>query len=77
LSRAEVERMEKEALEFAQQDHAQKELIDAKIKGDSLVMDAEKSLAQWKGQIEDRYLDNVSRTLEAAKVPLPANPILR
>lgn len=67
LSREEVERMEKEAQEFAQQDSQQKEAINARIKGETLINEAERSLAKYKGVVEARLIDSVNEALTAVR----------
>ncbi len=74
LSRQEVERMERDAQEFAQQDHEQKEMINARIKGETLVMDADKTIAKYEGSVEDRYIEQVKTTLAVVKEALAGEP---
>jgi molecular chaperone DnaK len=70
LSREEVEKMEREAAEFAQQDLEAKEAISARIKGETLVMEAERSLTKYKGVVDPKFLDAVSSSLVLAKEAL-------
>lgn len=72
LSRGDVERMEKEAAEFADQDKVQKDNIAAKMKAETLVMDAERTLTKYKGVVDQDYLDLVSRNLDSLKAALEA-----
>lgn len=67
LSREEVDRMEKEAQEFAQQDAQQKEMINAKIKAETLVNEAERSLAKYKGIVDSKHIDAVSSSLASVR----------
>lgn len=70
LSREEVEKMERDAAEFAEQDLAAKEMISARIKGETLIMEAERSLTKYKGVVEPKYLDAVASSLATAKEAL-------
>lgn len=76
LSRDEVERMEREAAEYAVQDHEQKEMINARIKGETLVMEAERSINKYKGHVEGKFIETVTTYLaqvrEALLVPDPS-----
>src|SRR6185437_2328890 len=76
LSRDEVERMEREAAEFAVQDHEQKEMINARIKGETLVMEAERSITKYKGHVEGKFIEAVTTYLvqvrDALLVPDPS-----
>lgn len=72
LSRADVEKMEKDATEYAEQDRAQKETIAAKMKAQTLVMDAERTLAKYGGVVDQNYLDAVQKSLESVKAALEA-----
>jgi molecular chaperone DnaK len=73
LSREEVERMEREATEYAQADLEAKEAIAARIKGETLVMEAERSMAKYKGAVEAKYIDAVSNALVSVKELLAAD----
>lgn len=72
LSRSDVERLEKEAQEFADQDRVQRENIAAKMKAETLVSDAERTITKYKGVVDGDYLDLVSRSLESVKAALAA-----
>lgn len=72
LSRGDVERMEKEAQEFADQDRVQRENIAAKMKAETLVSDAERTIVKYKGTVDSDYLELVSRSLESVKAALAA-----
>jgi molecular chaperone DnaK len=70
LSRADVEKMEKDATEYAEADRIQKDNIAAKMKAQTLVMDAERTLAKYGGVVDQNYLDAVQKSLESVKVAL-------
>lgn len=72
LSRSDVEKMEKDAQEYAEQDRIQKETIAAKMKAETLVTDAERTLAKYKGVVDNDYMELVSRSLTALKAALEA-----
>jgi molecular chaperone DnaK len=79
LSRAEVEKMEEDARQFAEQDLVLKEMINARIKGETLVMDAEKTITQYRGQVDDEYIDKVQKALVEVKKVLagPDSPEMK
>ena len=72
LSRQDVERMEKDANEFAEADKIQRDTIAAKMKAETLVADAERTLTKYSGVVDQTYLDMVSRGLQAVKDTLAA-----
>jgi molecular chaperone DnaK len=72
LSRQDVERMEKDANEFAEADRIQRETISAKMKAEMLVQDAERTLTKYSGVVDQAYLDLVVRGLEAVKETMAA-----
>lgn len=63
LSREEVEKMERDAQEFAIQDQQQKELITARIKGETLVNEAERTMAKYKSNVEAKYIEAINTAL--------------
>jgi molecular chaperone DnaK len=70
LSREEVEKMERDAAEYAQADLEQKEMISARIKGETLVMEGDRSLTKYRGVVDPKYLDAVSTSLVLVKETL-------
>ena len=72
LSRNDVERLEKEAQEFAETDRVQKDNIAAKMKAETLVIDAERTLVKYKGVVDQDFLDLVARNLHSLKAALEA-----
>jgi molecular chaperone DnaK len=70
LSREEVEKMERDAAEYAAADQEAKEMISARIKGETLIMEAERSLAKYKGAVDAKFLETVSSGLAAVKETL-------
>jgi molecular chaperone DnaK len=67
LSREEVEKMERDAAEYAQADLEQKDMISARIKGETLVMEADRSLVKYRGSVDPKFLDAVATTLVLVK----------
>lgn len=63
LSREEVEKMERDAQEFAIQDQQQKEQITARIKGETLVNEAERTMAKYKNNVEAKYIEAINTAL--------------
>ncbi|MBX9570770.1 MAG: molecular chaperone DnaK [Candidatus Obscuribacterales bacterium] len=72
LSKQDVERMEKDANEFAEADRIQRDTIAAKMKAETLVADAERTIAKYSGVVDQTYLDMVARGLEVVKESLAA-----
>ncbi|HEY9790480.1 MAG TPA: molecular chaperone DnaK [Candidatus Obscuribacterales bacterium] len=70
LSREEVEKMERDAAEYATADQEAKEMISARIKGETLIMEAERSLSKYKGAVEPKFLEAVSVGLVSVKETL-------
>ena len=60
LSREEVEKMERDAAEFATQDAAAKEAISARIKGETLVNEAERTVAKYKSNVDNKFIDAIN-----------------
>jgi molecular chaperone DnaK len=69
LSREEVEQMEREADEYAKQDREQKEMINAKIKAETLILEAERALSKYSGfdAIDPKYVEHVKIALESLR----------
>ncbi len=72
LSRNDVERLEKEANEHAEQDKIQKDIIAAKMKAETLINEAERTLTKYNGVIDQQFLDLVSKNLENVKAAMAA-----
>jgi molecular chaperone DnaK len=70
LSREEVDKMEHDAQEFAVADLAQKEAITARIKGETLVMEAERTIAKYKAAVEPKYIDAINSSLAIVREQL-------
>lgn len=70
LSRQDVERLEKEATEHYEQDRKQRELIAARIKAETLVGDAERTLTKYAGVVDQAQLEQVKQNLELLKQAL-------
>ena len=72
LSRADVDRMEQDANQYAEQDKVQKDAISAKMKAETLVSEADRTIVKYKGVIDAQYLDQVQINLENLKTALEA-----
>jgi molecular chaperone DnaK len=72
LSRADVERMEQDANQYAEQDKVQKDAIAAKMKAETLVSEADRTIVKYKGVVDAQYLDQVQINLENLKTALEA-----
>jgi molecular chaperone DnaK len=60
LSREEVEKLERDAAEFATQDAVAKEAISARIKGETLVHEAERTVAKYKSSVDNKFIDAIN-----------------
>jgi molecular chaperone DnaK len=67
LNKDEIERMVKEAELHAEEDRKRRETIDAKNQLDSLVYQTEKSLKDYKGDLDEATKSNIESALEQAK----------
>ena len=67
LNKDEIERMVKEAEAHAEEDHKRRETVDAKNQLDSLVYQTEKSLKDYKGDLDDTTKSAIESALEQAK----------
>src|SRR5262249_32726580 len=67
LSKDEIERMVKEAESHAEEDHKRREAVDAKNQLDSLVYQTEKSLGDFKGDLDDATKSAIESALDRAK----------
>ncbi len=66
LNDAEIERMLEESIEYAEQDFAQRQLIEARIEGETILRATEKSLVQQPADLDPAE----RRTIEAAVAAL-------
>jgi molecular chaperone DnaK len=67
LSRQEVEKMERDAAEYAQQDLEQKAIINARIKAETLINEAERTLEKYKGVVDAKFIKSVENALAGVK----------
>jgi molecular chaperone DnaK len=67
LNKEEIERMVKEAESHAEEDRKRRETVDAKNQLDSLVYQTEKSLKDYKGDLDDATKSAIESALEQAK----------
>lgn len=70
LSRGEVEKLSKEAQDYAEQDAKQKEEISARIKAESLISEAERTLVKYQNVVDQQYLDKVKENAENVREAL-------
>jgi molecular chaperone DnaK len=73
LTPEEVERMQKEAEQYAEQDLELKERIATKIKAETLIAEAKRTLSRYGGQLDQSYTDKVRASLENLAVALKAD----
>jgi molecular chaperone DnaK len=67
LSDADVEKMKKEAEQFAEEDKKKKEEVETINEADSLVYSTEKLLNDFKGKVDDKEIDSIKDKTEALK----------
>lgn len=72
LNPDEVERMQKEAEQFARQDHELKEKISVKIQAESMVSEADRIIQNYGERVDKTYVDRVKRAAESVRAVLGA-----
>jgi molecular chaperone DnaK len=70
LAPDEVEQLQQEAAEFAEQDKAQREEISTRVHAEALCAEAERTIKKWGDRVEKSYVDKVSRAVELVKETL-------
>ncbi|WP_316359078.1 molecular chaperone DnaK [Candidatus Neptunichlamydia sp. REUL1] len=70
LDESEIERMVKDAEEHAEEDKQKKEEVETRNKGDSLVFQAEKSLADYKDKLPEHLTKEIQTRIDALKKAL-------
>jgi molecular chaperone DnaK len=70
LSPDEVEQLQKEAQEFAEQDKQERDTISARVHAEALCADAERTIKKWGDRVEKSYVEKVSRAVELVKEAL-------
>ena len=77
LDDKEVERMRKEAEQFAEQDQKRREEIETLNEADTLVYSTEKMLIEFKGKVSDDRLENVNRHVKELKELIPGKDVTK
>jgi len=77
LDDKEVERMRKEAEQFAEQDQKRREEIETLNEADTLVYSTEKMLTEFKGKVSDDRLENVNRHVKELKELIPGKDVTK
>ncbi|HLF54425.1 MAG TPA: Hsp70 family protein, partial [Candidatus Nanoarchaeia archaeon] len=72
LDTAEVERMRKQAEEFAEQDKKRKEEIETINQADTLVYTAEKQLKEFEGKVSEKEIKGIKEKIDELKKLLSA-----
>jgi molecular chaperone DnaK len=67
LSKEEIERLKKEAMEHAAEDMRKKELIEAKNQAENLIYLAEKSIKEAEGKITEEIKNSIQEKIEKLK----------
>lgn len=70
LTPDEVEELQKEAEEFAEQDKLEREKISAKIKAEGLVQDADRTIQKYGDVVDASVVEKVTRAVESVKEAL-------
>ena len=73
LDESEVEKMKKEAEEFADQDKAKRGEVEVRNEADTLIYTTEKLLEEHKDKIDDESKEKLSKPIEELKEALKAN----
>ncbi len=75
LNEEEIKKMVKEAELHAEEDHQKRERIEARNQLDSLVYQTEKTLKEYKGELESTARSNIESALERAKKAVEAEDL--
>jgi molecular chaperone DnaK len=67
LSRQDVDKMEEDAAKFAEQDRIQKDTISARMKAETLTLEAERTISRYRGIVDNSFLDQVQIHLDNLK----------
>jgi molecular chaperone DnaK len=70
LSPDEVDLLQKEAVEFAEQDRIQRDIISTRVHAEGLVSEAERTIKKWGDRVDKVYVDKVSRAVEGVREAL-------
>jgi molecular chaperone DnaK len=72
LAPEEVERLEKEAARYSEEDQVYKERVGIRIKAELLIAEAERTIEKYGKNLENEYLEKVRETVENLRVALKA-----
>lgn len=67
LSPDEVEQLQKEAEQFAEQDKAEKDRISTKVHAEALCAEAERTIKKYGERVDKHYVEKVTRAVDAVK----------
>ncbi|MGH9552735.1 MAG: Hsp70 family protein, partial [Terriglobales bacterium] len=70
LSPDEVETLQSEAAEFAEQDKVQREEITARVHGEALCADADRTVQKYGDRVDKAYVDKVNRAVAVVREAL-------
>jgi len=70
LSPDEIDNMQKEATVFAEQDRETKERVTTRIKAESLVAEAERTIARYGDRVDSMHVDKVRRNIDNVRETL-------
>lgn len=71
LDPEEVDLMQKEAEEFSQHDQELKDSISAKVKAETLVAEAERTIERYGSRVDESYVNQVKTAIEEVNEALP------
>jgi molecular chaperone DnaK len=74
LSPEEVDSLQKEAQEFAEQDKQAKEKISTRVQAQTLCSEAERTIEKYGDRVEKHYVDKVKKAVEAVRQALTDGP---
>jgi molecular chaperone DnaK len=72
LSPEEVDRLEQDAARFAEQDQEYKERVGTRIKAESLIAEAERTIEKYGKSLESEFVEKVRETVENLRIALKA-----
>jgi molecular chaperone DnaK len=77
LSKDEIERMQREAEEFAAEDHRRREVAEARNNADQLTYQVDKGLEEWGDKVPDGDRDDLKKANDDLKDALKADDVDR
>jgi molecular chaperone DnaK len=73
LSPDEVEQLQREAVEFAEQDRKLRDEISTRVHAENMCAEADRTIRKWGDRVDKAYVDKVQRAVEYVKEALAKN----